>query len=679
MPLEGELTLELFDTTLTLSARRVYEAPSRMGFRFDATPVQRRTLLLQLFAHPKSWETVHDHEPRSNLTMFGLLMKGIVRAVLPALVLLVCASAHAEGIKESWYLMRGRANREIGNYKAAIEAYEKATEINPNNRDAMKTLGQAYEQQGLYDKAVGQYDKYLQRFPDDTDESFAQAERLKWSRYAYRRKDAILYYKQGLAQRDDPTMRLELAHLLAQDKRDVRPALDEYEYLLRRDPDNPTVQREYQKLLLWDDAMGARAIPEYERIWKARHDYDSGKTLAELYARDPSRHDQAVAQYREPARMRPEDVKTRRAYAGLLAQRTATHDEAVEEYGKLAKAGDRESRLAYAGLLARDDDTLPQAIEQYQIAAKDPKDARPHVGLARAYARMYERDKALEQARIAKKLAPNDPAVARLGYELEGRDGPAVSAKLDFLVQPSQGFKLYGVSATATGSIEIARRVVAGLHAGGEHFWDGTQSGSGAVIGGFAEVLVRDGDLVSARFDEHTLATHGQELEVAYDSHDGPWRVRPSFARALRYDLVRGAGWHRYSRRGALASRPRRRALRDQPGQCLGSPTHRGGDRSSEQRQFSDRRRGRRRVVHRAFEHDALGAGREHVSDALRRRSTLAATTTLARRSSGRMAYRRASRSPATLTSYASPPARLSNTRTVPRRPASGALADRAQ
>jgi len=39
--------------------------------------------------------------------------------------------AGAEDFTQSWYLSRGQANMEIGNYKAAIEAYEKVVEPEP--------------------------------------------------------------------------------------------------------------------------------------------------------------------------------------------------------------------------------------------------------------------------------------------------------------------------------------------------------------------------------------------------------------------------------------------------------------------------------------------------------------------------------------------------------------------
>ncbi len=74
--------------------------------------------------------------------------------------LFLAADAQGSELKESWYMDRGKANMEIKNYKAAIEAFEKLIELNPDNREAMRLLGLAYELKGLTDKAIMHYDRY---------------------------------------------------------------------------------------------------------------------------------------------------------------------------------------------------------------------------------------------------------------------------------------------------------------------------------------------------------------------------------------------------------------------------------------------------------------------------------------------------------------------------------------
>lgn len=173
--------------------------------------------------------------------------------------------ASAEGMLENWYMNRGKSNMQIGNYKAAIEAYEKATAINQDNREAMRNLGLAYEAQGLKDKAVEQYDRYLERYPDDSEIAFKQAETLGWSRYSYRKQDALKYYRLGLSHKDNTKMRLRYARLLAANKSTNDEAIAQYERVLAHDPDNSEAHRGLAKAYAWkgenDRALyhGARA------------------------------------------------------------------------------------------------------------------------------------------------------------------------------------------------------------------------------------------------------------------------------------------------------------------------------------------------------------------------------------------------------------------------------------
>jgi cellulose synthase operon protein C len=128
---------------------------------------------------------------------------GLARALALAAVLWAPERAGA-GLTEEWYLLRGRSNLKIGNYRAAIEAYAHALEKNPASREASRSLAIAYERNGQTDEAVAQLDRYLARFQDDPEMAFRQARWLGWSRYAYRRGDAIRYYRMGLG-RPSPT------------------------------------------------------------------------------------------------------------------------------------------------------------------------------------------------------------------------------------------------------------------------------------------------------------------------------------------------------------------------------------------------------------------------------------------------------------------------------------------
>jgi tetratricopeptide (TPR) repeat protein len=297
----------------------------------------------------------------------------MVGAVLAALAIaLVAASALAQNpLKEgteSWYLERGKKNMEIGNYKAAIEAYEKATKLDPNNREAMKQLGIAYEKQGLITDAIKQYDLYLGRFHDDADIAFKQADYLGWSRYAYRREDAIRYYRMGLEVRQDDERRHKLAQLLSRDKKQVNEALDQYRTLLKSKPNNAAWRAEYRKLLLWDDKNLKEAIEEYRRYSQEKKgDYETDHTLAQLLARANPKGDETLKLYADLVKRKPDDTELRREYADLLSGTSSETAKAIEQYRKLAASDPRpETRHQLAKLLAQDKSHLDEALREYQ-------------------------------------------------------------------------------------------------------------------------------------------------------------------------------------------------------------------------------------------------------------------------------------------------------------------------
>lgn len=172
-------------------------------------------------------------------------------ALLCAGQLWIAAPGQGEDFVESWYMSRGRANMEIENYKAAIEAFEKVVERNPENREAMRSLGMAYDKQGLKDKAIEQFDRYLARWDDDTEIAFAQAQALEWSRYAYREKDMLKYYRMGLKRKNDPAMRLKYAAHLARRKETSQEAVAQYERVLETQPRNAEAHRGLAKAYAW--------------------------------------------------------------------------------------------------------------------------------------------------------------------------------------------------------------------------------------------------------------------------------------------------------------------------------------------------------------------------------------------------------------------------------------------
>ncbi len=339
------------------------------------------------------------------------------------------------GFTEQWYLLRGRSNLGIQNYRAAIEAFQKALELEPASREASRSLVIAYERNGETDRAIAQADRYLARFDDDPEIAFKQARWLGWARYAYRRADAIRYYRMGLARKDDPARRRDLARLLGRDRATIDEALSEYRKLLALAPGDAALRAEFQKLLLWDPRHRSEAIAELARDADA-HPEDAARQLqlARLLSAESGRASEAVDRYRralerradpqieiELARAlvrarrrgealeayaravehRPDDAALALERARVMASDRSLRAEALDAYRRLLDTRPRDPalRLEYASLLAADGGGREQAIREFERLSRDePRSTEARLGYARLLgARRETSDAAIAQ------------------------------------------------------------------------------------------------------------------------------------------------------------------------------------------------------------------------------------------------------------------------------------------
>ncbi|WP_242345996.1 tetratricopeptide repeat protein [Anaeromyxobacter terrae] len=416
-------------------------------------------------------------------------MSRSLRAAVVAVALALAPAARA-GLAESWYLSRGRANMQIENYGAAIEAWRKALELNPNGREASRNLCWALLRNGETDRAVAELDRHLGRFPDDWQLAFEQARLLQWSRYAYRSKDAVRYLRMGLAWRDDPARRRELARLLGRDRATLDDALAEYGTLLAATPDDAALRDEWLKLLLWDRRHRDEAVRELERRLAASPgDERASRELARITAEDPRRAGEAAERYAALVERNPGDPDLRLGRARALA-RAGRRDEARGEYARaLALRSSAEARLEYADVLAADPASADAARREYEavlrerprsrrarvglarvlgarretskaaiavyetVLAEAPDDAEAHRGLAHAYAWNGDADRALAHGELAERYGRARPDVAALERSLRVGREPSAGAGARVLAQPG-GAALSRVGAFVSGAAE---------------------------------------------------------------------------------------------------------------------------------------------------------------------------------------------------------------------------------
>ncbi|MFO0691573.1 MAG: tetratricopeptide repeat protein [Myxococcota bacterium] len=511
----------------------------------------------------------------------GLVL--ILALVFGATTVMAAESETPASGTEWWYVLRARANMKIGNYRAAIESYEKAAELNPDNREALKQLGVANEKQGLTTKAIEAYDRYLARFDDDPDVAFKQADILGWERYAYRRADAIRYYRMGLAKREDLERRHKLARLLAQDRSQLAPALAEYRKLLAARPGEAKWRAEYRELLLWDPSHLDEAIAEYRKLEKERPgDFEVERRLAELIARKDPKSDEAERRYAALVARRPDDAKLRLIHAELLGADPRKRDRAIEAYREALDRNPRyDVRETYADLLSSDPGRRAEAVMQYgvllrekpadagvrlklarllaakrqdtraaigeydAVLARDPENVEAHEGLAQAWAWLGDRDQALHHSNLALRYGAAAQKSARLrGDLLEGRERSAGPIARGLVQEGGSKTELRGVVVGARGRGDVTPFLTLGGEVGFEDYF---RSGSGGQSGnnqaaGYLEI---DGEYrldpqrrIQAGLGYHSLTQSARDVlgRVAYESDGERFDWRVGFERKLRFD-----------------------------------------------------------------------------------------------------------------------------------------------
>ncbi len=485
-------------------------------------------------------------------------------------------SASADSLKEAWFLMRSRANMKIGNYAAAIEAYEKYLELQPDDREALKGIALAHERQGQTDKAIARYDIYLQKYSDDADTAFKQANYLTWSRYAYRKKDAIEYLKMGLAVEDDPRQRLKYARLLADDKYDLDEAVQQYEVLLERDPSNDGTRGEYRKILLWDDRYLDRAIVEHERLVDDEPEhFDNRRQLATLLGKKARRRKDAASLYRKLVDERRNDFALRHEYARVLARIDGEFDEArqqyeilvakrpvydiLDEYGALLanrpsaypdaiatysrmlaiRPGDTRIRLRRASLYMTAKASAPSALDDYRrVLEAEPRNVQAHRGAAQAYAWLGESDNAYYHSNLALRYGDSGSDTATLQQTLyEGRE-PRVSLALELPWQRGGDFELQGLSLGARLSIDPSPFITAFAAVGTERYEDQTDDASGSWYRAGGQYRLDAHRRIDAEIGSRSIRRVGERRAFSFtyreEALDAPW----SYAAGLKRSAV---------------------------------------------------------------------------------------------------------------------------------------------
>ncbi|MGH7337500.1 MAG: tetratricopeptide repeat protein, partial [Myxococcota bacterium] len=330
-----------------------------------------------------------------------------------------------------------------------------------------------------------------------------------------------------------------------------------------------------RKALLWDEKNTKEAISEYRRHGAERPgDFDVHRTLAMLLARDDPRDPEAASLYSSLVKSRPDDHALRLEYVNVLSADPKRRSEAIQQYRTLVREeptpelqealadllaarpegrkealelyedilhddpGKTSVRMKYANLLAADTDDTHLAVEEYEtILHGEPKNADAHLGLARGYAGLRQRTKALQEASLAAEHGAKSEDVAALRKDLtRGREPNLEGFVRGFVQRGKSKSKLDGIQIGTGGRADLGTAVTLRGEAGGEDYWRGSQDAAGAFVRGDADFHLDLENDIGLGVGYHTIGERSIVGRAQYLHQGEYYKFGFGGERSLRYD-----------------------------------------------------------------------------------------------------------------------------------------------
>lgn len=442
--------------------------------------------------------------------------------------LLPMTSAYAISLTEEWYLMRGKSNMNIGNFRAAIEAYEKAYDINPKNNQTSRSLGLAFAKEGLFEKSRELLEIYIVEVPGDAEVLYQLGEMCSWKATLAKQSKCAKYFQRGLAseyhldmhrkyaqllsqnksthheaiteyqkilannESVDPKQRAadkaQLLELLASDPRFRSQAIDQYRKYIRLNPADNNVKLRYARLISQEPDFAGEAADIIGGISKTRNfPFELELERAHILVNIPERFSEACTVY-ESLMKRKKDPKLEEEFADLLARLPRTRIAARAHYAEILKSdlANRRVRLKYGKILLADSSGAKTAIEQYNYVlgmGTDAHAAEAHHGAALAYSANGDSDLALFHAREARRLGDHSRDLDPIEQTPEDPHGDNAGIKLGLVHQAADensGFDYRSIG--WCGRFEIEPKIALEPEFGMEKIYSEQESASGSYV-----------------------------------------------------------------------------------------------------------------------------------------------------------------------------------------------------
>ncbi|MEO6002478.1 MAG: tetratricopeptide repeat protein [Opitutus sp.] len=381
------------------------------------------------------------------------------------------------------HLLLGRIYGEKGDISLAEKEFSKAIELRPDLPTPYFQLARLYITSNQQEKALANLKAVIDRNPSDSSALLLtallqeQQKNLPAAREAYEKilstnpKSSVALNNLAFLY-SEHFNELDKAHELAQRARELMPdephAADTLGWILYK-------KHQYARSLplLEDSAAGLANDPDVQ--------YHLGMSRYMMGLAEPARQslERALELKNDAAAA---DIRRRLAVLSIGPKDAGTRViETLEKH--IAESADDPIALARLGSAYEQSGQPKKAVATYQAAsAANPSSAVPLVALARLYSAENDAAKAMEAAKAARKVAPDDPDVARslglVAHKVGDSTWAASLMQEAVRKQPDNAELLFEASQVvyATGRVEQARELAAQALARGASFSKGSEA-----------------------------------------------------------------------------------------------------------------------------------------------------------------------------------------------------------
>ena len=310
------------------------------------------------------------------------------------------------------YNIQGATNAGLGRLDQAIDSYNKALAIKPDNAEAYYNMGNSLNKLGKLAEAIGDYNKALAIKPDYAEAYYNMGIALKQQG---KLGEAIVAYNKALASKPDHAEAYSNMGNALQDQGKLEEAIEAYNNALALKPDYAEAYYNMGNALQKQGKLEA-AVDAYNRSLALKPNSAEAYNNIGLALKEQGKLGEAIVAYNKALASKPDHAEAHNNMGNVL-QEQGKLEEAIEAYNKaLAIKPDYAEVYNNMGNSLKKQGKLAEAIGGYNKAlAIKPNyaEAYNHMGLA-----LKEQGKLAEAIEAYNKGLAIKPDYAEASYNL---------------------------------------------------------------------------------------------------------------------------------------------------------------------------------------------------------------------------------------------------------------------